>query len=156
MLKIAVITVSDRAFSGEYDDRSGPAIRDIVVDYLHDTDPQMYIVPDEADHIRKTILENLDKDFIITTGGTGLSLRDITPDITRSICEREIPGIAEMLRRESYKETKNAVLSRGYCGMKGKTIVINLPGSEKGAMFCARLIVPLLEHANSMLLGEDH
>ena len=88
--------------------------------------------------------------------GTGISPRDVTPEATRRFCERELPGIAEMLRARSYEETPMAVLSRGCAGLKGRTIVVNFPGSLKAASLCVRLLIPVMEHALSMLRGEGH
>lgn len=155
MLAIAVITISDRAYKKEYEDLSGPAIRDILLSCL-EADISITVVPDEKDAVKKAILGHADKDFILTTGGTGLSPRDITPETTREVCDREIPGIGEWLRRESCRETPHAVLSRGYCGLRGTTIIINLPGSVKAAAFCARLLVPIMEHAKEMVHGGKH
>ncbi len=155
MLTIAVITVSDRAYKKEYEDLSGPAVRDIFLAGLG-AEVDLTVVPDEKDAIKKAILFEAGKDYVITTGGTGLSARDVTPEATREVCGREIPGIAEWLRRESCRETPNAVLSRGFCGQMGETIVINLPGSVKGATFCARLLVPILEHGKLMVHGGKH
>jgi molybdopterin adenylyltransferase len=155
MLAIAVITVSDRAYKKEYEDLSGPAVKDILLTSL-DADVVITVVPDEKDAIQKAIFGHAGRDFILTTGGTGLSPRDITPEATREVCDREIPGISEWLRRESCRETLNAVLSRGYCGLRGTTVIINLPGSVKAATFCARLLVPVLEHASEMVRGGKH
>ena len=155
-MEILVLTVSDRASRGEYDDRSGPAIKSILSEAFPDALIQGLIVSDERLAINKVFASHADKDFIITTGGTGLSPRDVTPEATLKFCERLVPGIAEMLRMESRKETPYAALSRGVAGMKGKCIIINLPGSVKAAMFCARLLVPLLPHALAMRDGKGH
>ena len=155
MLDIAVITVSDRAFKKEYDDLSGPAVLEILRAGVP-CEAGLMVVPDEKDAIKRAILLHAGKDYVITTGGTGLAPRDVTPEATREVCGREVPGIAEWLRRESARETPNAVLSRGYCGQMGNTIVVNLPGSVRGASFCARLLVTILEHGKSMAGGERH
>jgi molybdopterin adenylyltransferase len=156
MLKIAVITVSDRASRGEYKDKSGPKIKEILLQGPIEIEVKSTIVPDEKEDIQNAILNNLGKDFILTTGGTGISPRDITPEITREICDKELPGVSEMLRAESYKETKNAVLSRGFSGIRDKTIIINFPGSVKAVTLCANLIYPILPHAQKMLHGGGH
>lgn len=156
MLEIAVITVSDRAFRGEYQDISGPTIVEILSDAFTDSNVTLTIVPDDKIQIRKAIQDHLGKDYVITNGGTGISPRDFTPEVTREICEIELPGIPEMLRRESYKETPNTVFSRGIAGIRNDTIIINFPGSVKAATLCANLIVPILEHGRKMLLGEGH
>jgi len=156
MLAVAVITISDRAYKGEYEDLSGPKIKEIIEASGLEAKVRMKIVPDDKEAVRQVILENLDQDYIFTTGGTGLSPRDITPEITEEICDKEIPGLSEMLRRESYKETKNAVLSRGYSGLKGKTIIVNFPGSFKAVSLCTRLMLPIMEHGRKMVHGGRH
>lgn len=156
MLEVAVITISDRAFRGEYQDLSGPKIKEIIEASGLQAKIRMKIVPDDKEAVRQALLDNLDQDYILTTGGTGLSPRDITPEVTEEICDKEIPGISEMLRRESYKETKNAVLSRGYSGLKGKTIIVNFPGSVKAVSLCTRLLLPIMEHGRKMVHGGRH
>ncbi len=156
MLEILVITVSDRAYRGEYEDLSGPKIREIIENSDVEARVELMVVPDEQEKVREAFLNNLDKDYILTTGGTGLSPRDVTPEVTQEVCERALPGISEMLRFESYRETKFAVLSRGYAGVRGKTIIINFPGSVKAVSLCTYLILPLLDHAQKMLRGEGH
>lgn len=156
MLKIALVTVSDRAFRGEYEDFSGPAVRDIIMAGGIDPKPLLTVVPDDPALIRNALLEKLDYDYIITIGGTGISPRDITPDVTRDICDREIPGIAEWIRSRSLDQTPYAILSRGFAGVRDRTIIINFPGSVAGARFCANLILPVLEHGKAMLLGKKH
>ena len=114
------------------------------------------IVPDETGPILEALERHLDSDFIITTGGTGIGPRDLTPDATESFCDRALPGIAETLRAQSYRETSNAMLSRAFAGVKGRTIVINFPGSQKAVKLCTRTILPVMEHAPRMLRGEGH
>jgi molybdenum cofactor synthesis domain-containing protein len=156
MLEVAVITVSDRAFRGEYHDISGPTIVDIITESAIPANVSLTIVPDDKAQIRTTLLQNIGKDYIITTGGTGISSRDITPEVTREICDKAVPGIAEMLRFESYKQTRNAVFSRGFCGIRDNTIIINFPGSVEAVTLCTKLILPLLEHGKKMLHGGKH
>ncbi len=155
-MKILVVTISDRAFKGEYEDISGPAVREILEASVPSADVEVIIVPDEEDGILRALESGLGGDAVITAGGTGLGPRDITPEVTERFCDRAAPGIAEMLRAESLKETPNAALSRGYAGMKGRTLIVNIPGSVKGASFCARLLAPLLVHAAGMMRGEGH
>lgn len=156
MLEVAVITVSDRAFRGEYRDISGPTIVDMITESPIEANVTLTVAPDDRDQIRTAILQNIGKDYIITTGGTGISPRDVTPDITRDICDLEVPGIAEMLRSESYKKNKNAVFSRGFSGLKGNTLIINFPGSVEAVKLCTKLILPLLEHGKKMIQGGKH
>lgn len=156
MLEIAVITVSDRAFQGLYQDISGPTIVELINESSIEAEVTLTIVPDNKIQVRKAIQDHLGKDYIFTNGGTGISKRDITPEVTKEICERELPGISEMLRRESYKETPYAVFSRGYAGIRHNTIIVNFPGSVKAAALCAQLMLPLLEHGKEMTLGGKH
>lgn len=155
-MRVLVLTISDRASKGEYEDLSGPAIEEILFRSLHELEIERSVVSDDASEIKKSFTDNLDMDVIITTGGTGLGPRDNTPEVTEDFCDRMVPGIAEHLRRESCRQTANAVLSRGVAGLKGKTIIINLPGSVRGAKFCAELLVPLLSHACGMVGGAGH
>lgn len=155
-MKILVITISDRASRGEYEDLSGPAVKEILEEMIPGREVEVIVVPDEEHEITRALESGLGGAAIITTGGTGLGPRDITPEVTERFCDRAVPGISEMLRAESLKETPNAVLSRGYSGMKGRTLVVNIPGSMRGAAFCARLLAPLLIHARGMISGEGH
>ncbi len=156
IVTVAVITVSDRASRGEYQDLSGPRIREVLQGAHPDWQVGSSIVADEASQIHAALQEALGRDFILTTGGTGLGPRDITPEVCRAFCDRELPGIAEALRFESYKETPLAMISRGYAGLKDQTIVVNFPGSPRGAEFCARLLLPIMDHAVEMLQGKGH
>ena len=156
MLKIAVITVSDRAAAGAYADLSGPRIREILAAKFPDADIAMAVVADEAQAITAAITERLDRDYILTCGGTGLSPRDITPETCARLCDREVPGLSEWLRRESLRETPHAVFSRAYSGMKGRTLIVNFPGSLPGAELCATLLAGVMEHGRAMAHGGDH
>ena len=155
-MKILVITISDRASRGEYEDLSGPAVKEILEEEIAGADVEVVVVPDEEKEIERALESGLGGVAIITTGGTGLGPRDITPEVTERFCDRAVPGISEMLRSESLKETTNAALSRGYAGMKDTTLIVNIPGSVRGASFCAGLLVPLLIHAEGMISGEGH
>jgi molybdopterin adenylyltransferase len=156
MLKIAVITVSDRASKGEYADLSGPRIREVLEKKLPGADISLTVIPDEAEAISAAIMKNLDRDYILTCGGTGLSPRDITPEICAQICDRDLPGISEWLRHESLRETPYAVFSRAYSGQKGKTIIVNFPGSLRGAELCATLMTGVMFHGRDMVHGGNH
>ncbi len=155
-MKVLVLTISDRASRGIYEDKSGPAIEEILVEKLQEVSVERLIVPDEEEAILNAFSIHNDKEVIITTGGTGIGPRDITPDVTKKYCDRLIPGIAEYLRSESIKQTINAVISRGIAGVKDTTIIINLPGSVKGAAFCTELLIPIVLHAVKMVRGEGH
>lgn len=160
-MKVHVITVSDRASKGIYEDLSGPEIQRILKEFFgDDLECRIDVVPDEETEIRKALDHALageyPADAVLTTGGTGIGPRDITPDVSRRWCEKELPGISEMLRFESYKETSSAVLSRGYAGLKGNTLLVNFPGSVKAVKLCTELMLPVLSHAPAMLAGGGH
>ncbi len=155
-MTVCVITISDRASRGQYEDLSGPEIVSILREAFAGSEIRREVVPDEVQAINEAFERHTDADFILTTGGTGISSRDVTPEATLSYCERELPGIAEALRAESYRETPMAVLSRGVAGIRGNTIIVNFPGSVKAVRLCARVLIPIMEHALSMLRGEGH
>ncbi|WP_300369862.1 MogA/MoaB family molybdenum cofactor biosynthesis protein [Brachyspira sp.] len=158
-MKILVITVSDRVSKGIYEDKSGAVIVKTLEDNLKDQieNIEKIIIPDEYDIILNAMKENKEKfDIIITTGGTGLSPRDVTPEATMEFCKKEVRGISDYLRQESIKDTMFAVLSRGYAGINNNVFVVNFPGSEKGAEYCTNLMIPLLGHIISMMRGEGH
>ena len=156
MLKVAVITVSDRVSKGEYADLSGPRIKEILLQRIPGINIVQAVVADEKEAIASMLNQNLDKDYILTTGGTGLSPRDITPEVCTQICDRDLPGISEWLRHESLRETPHAVFSRAYSGQKGKTIIVNFPGSLHGAEFCATLMAGVMLHGRDMAHGGNH
>jgi molybdenum cofactor synthesis domain-containing protein len=152
--KAAIITVSDRGAKGEREDRSGPSIKSMIED-LYEVE-EMIIVPDEEEIISKTIERLVDEnkiDLVITTGGTGVSPRDVTPEATKKVIEKEIPGFSEIMRIESYKLTPHGIISRGVCGIRGKSVIINLPGSPNAATQCLSYVLPALPHALSKVKG---
>jgi molybdenum cofactor biosynthesis protein B len=155
-LNVAVITISDRASRGEYDDLSGPEIEKEVKKRFANAVVSRRIVSDEPKRILAALREAEGADFILTTGGTGISPRDVTPEATKRFIDRELPGIAESLRAQSYTETPSAVLSRGIAGLKGNTIVVNFPGSVRAVRLCMRVLGPVMEHALRMIRGEGH
>lgn len=155
MYKASVITVSDRAYSGDYTDRSGPAVKELLqANGYQDEEP--IIIPDEKNNIIETLLAQCEKDInlIITTGGTGFSKRDVTPEATREVIEREAPGIAEYMRMKSAEITPHAILSRGIAGLRGDSLIINLPGSPKAATENLGFILPAIRHGLDMLSGK--
>jgi molybdenum cofactor synthesis domain-containing protein len=158
MFKFVVLTVSDRCSKEESKDKSGKLIVEIV-EGIGAEMVKYDIVPDERDLIKEKLLEYCDSlkvDVVFTTGGTGLGPRDVTPEATRDISERIIPGISELIRLEGLKKTKNAVLSRGISVIRGKTIIINLPGSPKGVRESLEVILDLIPHAFDMVKGKRH
>jgi len=155
-VKIAVVTISDRASKGVYEDRSGPAIEATLRELLPPIEVERDLVPDEKAEILAALARHPDADWIITTGGTGPSPRDVTPEATREYCDRSMPGIADFLRSKSLEETPHAVFSRGEAGMRGAQYVVNFPGSERAARSCAAWLAPLLDHGVKMARGEGH
>lgn len=146
--RAAVITVSDKGAAGEREDRSGQVVREI----LEDAGIQVVrreIIPDEADMLRDLMVALCESDveLIVTTGGTGLSPRDVTPEATLAVIDKEIPGMAEAMRAESLKVTDHAMISRAVCGLRGTTLIINLPGSPKGARENLMVVMPAVPHA---------
>lgn len=155
-MKVTVITISDRASKGEYEDLSGPKIEEILKENMDPLIIERFIVPDDKTELLQALKQSSSSNFIITTGGTGISERDITPDVCQEYCDKEIPGIAELLRFESYNQTPTAMLSRGYAGMKGKTIIVNFPGSLKAVTLCTKVLIPVMRHAIKMLDNQGH
>jgi molybdopterin adenylyltransferase len=155
-VRVAVITISDRASRGEYADLSGPEIEKEVRALFPAVEISRRVVPDNARKIRRALEAGAEADFILTTGGTGISPRDVTPEVTMRFCQRELPGIAEEIRRQSHAETPAAMLSRGYAGLRGSTVVVNFPGSVKAVRLCMAVLGPVMEHAVKMLRGEGH
>jgi molybdopterin adenylyltransferase len=155
-VKIAVITVSDRASKGIYEDRSGPAIEVVLRELLPGVEVERDLVPDEKKDIISAFERHPTADWILTTGGTGPSPRDVTPEATMEWRDRAMPGIADWLRTKSLEETPHAVFSRGEAGMRGRQYVVNFPGSERAARSCAAWLAPLLEHGIKMARGEGH
>ena len=158
MISAGILTASDTRSAGAADDRTTQPLRELLE--RHGIEVRCcLLVPDEVERIRAGIVHLADDDavdLILTTGGTGLSQRDVTPEATRLAIEREIPGIAELLRQESARVTQHAWLSRGIAGTRGRTLVVNLPGSPRGALECAELVIPLVAHAQAVMRGAGH
>jgi molybdopterin adenylyltransferase len=155
-VRVSVITISDRASIGEYQDLSGAEIEALIRKSFPGARINREIVPDEPERIIEAFRKHTDSDYLLTTGGTGISPRDRTPEVTEQYCDRELPGIAERLRAESCTETPFALFSRGYAGVKGGTIIVNFPGSVKAVRLCTRVLLPIMEHGIKMLRGEGH
>ena len=152
-----ILTVSDRGSAGEYEDRSGPLIRELLTTQTGYEARFQEIVPDVESTISQTLIAWSEQgaNLILTTGGTGFAQRDVTPEATRSVIDREAPGVAEALRAESLKVTRHAMLSRGIAGMRGQTLIINLPGSPKAVKENLAVLFPVLPHALDLLLGHS-
>lgn len=157
-LQVAILTASDRASAGMYPDASGPALQDLVTSALEAHVVISRILPDDRERIAEQLrtwtddgAEGEPLDLILITGGTGFAPRDITPEATRDVIEKEAPGLAEAMRMTSLQHTPHAMLSRAVCGIRGRTLIINLPGSPRGATENLRAILPALPHAIALL-----
>ncbi|HVN95582.1 MAG TPA: MogA/MoaB family molybdenum cofactor biosynthesis protein [Syntrophorhabdaceae bacterium] len=153
--KAIVITVSDKGSRGERIDTSGPALVRMLGE-SYDVG-ETVIVPDEMDMIAQVIKREIDEhgvDLVVTTGGTGVSERDVTPEATRTVIDRELPGFAEIMRIESYRITPHGVISRAVCGIRSRAIVVNLPGSEKAATQCLGFVLQAIPHALAKIKGD--
>jgi len=151
-----VITVSDKGSRGEREDLSGRDVIRILADLPIRIDAYE-IIPDEKEAIQDKIREYADSkhlDLVVTTGGTGVSPRDVTPDATLEILEKELPGMAEAMRRKSMEKTPHAMISRAVAGIRGQCLIINLPGSPKGARENLEVILPALKHAIEKIKGD--
>jgi len=153
-MRVAILTVSDRASQGEYPDASGPLIRQFVEARLQGEITRMSTVADERSLIRDELTRFVDEDsvdLILTTGGTGFAPRDVTPEATRDVIEREAPGLAEAMRAAGLRVTPHAMLSRAVCGIRARTLIINLPGSPKAVHENLEVLQPVLSHALALL-----
>ena len=158
-MKIGRITVSDRASAGIYADRSGPEIENVLREFLGGAaDFESAIVPDEVDLISaalKKFADELKCDLIVTTGGTGISARDVTPEATRMILEKELPGFGEIMRTQSFAKVKTTILSRAVAGTRGKSLIVNLPGKPSAVRECLEILAPAMREGLAHLRGED-
>lgn len=156
-IRAGVITISDKGAAGEREDISGPLLADGLRE-MGAVVVRQAIVPDEMDAIREVLISLADEehvDLVLTTGGTGATPRDITPEATRTVIEREMPGLAEMLRFTGYRKTPLAVLSRGISGIRGQTIIVNLPGNPNAVRDGLEVLAAVLPHAVKMVRGRD-
>jgi molybdenum cofactor synthesis domain-containing protein len=156
LITAGVITLSDKGSRGERVDLSGPEVTRMLKEIGIET-TCYEVVPDEADVIEKKLIELVDDrrlDLVVTTGGTGVSPRDVTPDATLKVIDREIPGMAEAMRRESMLKTPHAMISRAVAGIRKTTLIINLPGSPKGVRENLAVILPALKHAIEKIKGD--
>ncbi len=154
MISVAVLTVSDKGSKGEREDLSGPLIREMIKKI--GAELKYYEgIPDEKIIIKENLIEYSRKvDLILTTGGTGLSTRDVTPEATLEIIDKEVPGIAEAMRSEGLKKTSRAMLSRAVAGVKGNSLIINLPGSPKAVKESLSVILDIIPHAIEKIKGD--
>lgn len=156
-IRIGILTVSDRASQGVYEDISGPAIVATLSEYLDSEWSTDYrVVPDDLDKIRDSLVEMADQAqccLILTTGGTGPAVRDVTPEATEKICQKMLPGFGELMRAESLKFVPTAILSRQTAGIRGQTLIVNLPGKPKSIRECLDAVFPAIPYCVDLIGG---
>ncbi len=158
MYKIAVLTISDKCSKGEREDKSGKIVQELIKQVPAEI-VKYEIIPDEPDLIKEKLInycDNLKVDLVLTNGGTGFTARDFTPEATREVIEKEVPGIPEAMRTSCLRFTKRAMLSRAIAGIRNKTLIVNLPGSSQGAKESLEAILEALPHGLDMVLGKEH
>ena len=156
-IRIGIVTMSDRASAGVYEDLSGQAIIDTLNDYLSSEWESVYkVIPDEQDIIEKTLIEMSDTEqccLVVTTGGTGPAVRDITPEATEAVCQKMMPGFGELMRQVSLQYVPTAILSRQTAGIRNKTLIVNLPGKPKSIRECLDAVFPAIPYCIDLLEG---
>ena len=155
--KIGILTVSDRAFRGVYEDLGGPAIRAYMSAALtNEWEPAAVVVPDELDAIQAALIELVDErgcSLVVTTGGTGPAVRDITPEATEAVCEKMMPGFGELMRQVSLQYVPTAILSRQTAGIRGKALIVNLPGKPSAIRDCLDAVMPAIPYCIDLIEG---
>ncbi len=158
-MKIGRLTISDRASAGVYADRSGPEIENVLREFLgNDVKFESLIVPDEVEAISAALRQFADVqkcDMVVTTGGTGISARDVTPEATSAVLEKELPGFGEAMRMQSLARVKTAILSRAVAGTRGSCLIVNLPGRPSAVRECLEILAPAIREGLAHLRGED-
>jgi molybdopterin adenylyltransferase len=158
-MKIGRLTISDRAAAGVYADRSGPEIENVIRAFLgDDLQFESLIVPDDVDSIASALRKFADVqkcDMVVTTGGTGITARDVTPEATRAVLEKELPGFGEAMRMQSLARVKTAILSRAVAGTRGACLIVNLPGKPSAVRECLEILAPAIREGLAHLRGED-
>ncbi|MDR0468281.1 MAG: molybdopterin adenylyltransferase [Campylobacteraceae bacterium] len=157
MIKIGVLTLSDRASKGIYDDISGQTAIEILKEYIKNEFEVIYkVIPDEQDVIEAELIDMVDKKeccLVVTTGGTGPALRDVTPEATQNVCQKMIPGFGELMRAVSLKYVPTAILSRQSAGVRGKCLIVNLPGKPKSIRECLEAVFPAIPYCIDLIEG---
>lgn len=156
-IKIGIVTMSDRASAGVYEDLSGKAISETLKSYIKGSWTEVYrLIPDDQDKIEETLIELADKEnccLIVTTGGTGPALRDVTPEATENVCKKMMPGFGELMRQVSLKYVPTAILSRQTAGIRGSTLIVNLPGKPKSIKECLDAVFPAIPYCIDLING---
>jgi len=156
-IKIGILTMSDRASAGVYEDLSGQAIIDTINDYLSSSwNPVYKVIPDDQQTIEKTLIEMTDSDeccLVVTTGGTGPAIRDITPEATEAVCQKMMPGFGELMRQVSLQYVPTAILSRQTAGIRNNSLIVNLPGKPKSIRECLDAVFPAIPYCIDLLEG---
>jgi molybdopterin adenylyltransferase len=157
MIQIGVINVSDRASQGIYEDIPGKAVVELLHEYLISEFEVVYrVIPDEQDQLAQAMIQMADSDgvcLIITTGGTGPALRDVTPEATEAVCQKMLPGFGELMRQVSLQYVPTAILSRQTAGVRGKTLIVNLPGKPKAIRQCLEAVFPAIPYCIDLIEG---
>ena len=155
--RIGIVTISDRASQGIYEDKGGPAIHAWFARVLTSAwEPVARVIPDEQPLIEKTLIELVDKEgcsLVVTTGGTGPALRDVTPEATEAVCEKMMPGFGELMRLESLKVVPTAILSRQTAGIRGESLIVNLPGKPSAIADCLNAVMPAIPYCVDLIGG---
>lgn len=155
-MRVGILTISDRAHAGVYEDESGPALAELVQEHFHTDVDLTHVVPDDFMEIKRALEKWCDDahlDLILTTGGTGFAPRDVTPEATRAALEKETPGLVQAMIAASLQKTPHGMLSRMAAGIRGRTLIVNLPGSPKAARENFLTILPALPHALELIRG---
>ncbi len=157
MIKIGIINISDRASAGIYEDIPGKAVLQTLQEYLvSEFEPVYRVIPDEQDLISETLIEMADIHgccLVVTTGGTGPAVRDVTPEATEAVCQKMMPGFGELMRQESLKYVPTAILSRQTAGIRHKTLIVNLPGKPKAIRQCLDVVFPAIPYCIDLIEG---
>jgi len=153
MIRTVILIISDRAYRGDREDKTGPSLSKHLTS-LGWMVTEIIVIPDESEVIERSLIEFCDQpgtDLLITSGGTGVSPRDVTPDVTAAVCQKPVPGLAEFMRMEGLKYTRHSLISRGYTGIRNNTLIVNLPGSPTGAIQSIEAIQDVIPHAVELM-----